>query len=61
MLLASGVACAWLGVRYGFIRRTMRTTSGVLTGGKAVTAGALYVATGVAGIWGAVQFLLRAR
>lgn len=61
MLLLSGLACAWLGVRDGFVRRTMRTSSGTLTGGKAVVAGVLYVVTGVAGVWGAVAFLLRAR
>lgn len=61
MLLLSGLACAWLGVRDGFVRRTMRTSSGTLTGRKAVVAGVLYVVTGVAGVWGAVAFLLRAR
>jgi len=61
VLLVSGLACAWLGVRDGFVRRTMRTSSGTLTGGKAMIAGILYVATGLAGIWGAVAFLLRAR
>jgi hypothetical protein len=61
VLLVSGLACAWLGVRDGFVRRTMRTSSGTLTGGKAIVAGVLYVATGLAGVWGAVAFLLRAR
>jgi hypothetical protein len=61
VLLVSGLACAWLGVRDGFVRRAMRTSSGTLTGGKAIAAGALYLATGVAGVWGAVAFLLRAR
>ncbi|WP_242346326.1 hypothetical protein [Anaeromyxobacter terrae] len=61
VLLASGLACAWLGVRDGFVRRAMRTSGGMLTGGRAMAAGALYVATGLAGVWGALAFLLRAR
>ncbi len=61
MLLVSGLACVWLGVRDGFVRRTMRTSSGTLTGSKAMVAGVLYVGAGLAGVWGAVAFLLRAR
>ncbi|WP_243336571.1 hypothetical protein [Anaeromyxobacter soli] len=61
VLLVSGLACAWLGVRDGFLRRSMRTSAGTLTGGRAMAAGALYVATGLAGLWGGVAFLLRAR
>lgn len=61
MLLVSGLACAWLGVRDGFVRRSMRTSSGLLTGRRAVVAGVLYVATGIAGVWGALVFVLRGR
>jgi hypothetical protein len=61
VLLVSGLACAYLGVRDGFVRRAMRTSSGLMTGPKAVLAGVLYVATGVAGVWGAVAFVLRGR
>jgi hypothetical protein len=61
VLLVSGLACAWIGVRDGFVRRSMRTSGGLLTGGRAAAAGALYVLTGLAGVWGAVAFLLRGR
>jgi hypothetical protein len=37
----------------------VRTNSGVLTGRGAAIAGALYVATGLAGLAGALAFLLR--
>jgi hypothetical protein len=59
VLAVSGVACAWIGVRDGFLRRRVRTNSGLLTGRGAAVAGALYVATGVAGVAGAILFLLR--
>jgi len=61
VLLVSGVLTAWLGIRDGFIRREMRTNSGPIRGGKALLAGALYAAFGLAGVVGAVLFLLRAR
>jgi hypothetical protein len=61
VLLVSGVAAAWLGVRDGFVRRSMRTSAGLLTGGAAITAGILYVVTGLAGVLGALAFLLRSR
>ncbi|BDG01059.1 hypothetical protein [Anaeromyxobacter oryzae] len=59
VLLVSGAACAWIGVRDGFVRRTMSTSGGRLVGGKAVAAGVLYVVTGLAGVAGALAFLLR--
>jgi hypothetical protein len=46
-------------VRDGFLRRELRTSGGILRGGKAIAAGALYVATGLAGVSGAIVFLLR--
>jgi hypothetical protein len=61
VLLVSGVLTAWLGVRDGLLRREMRTNSGPIRGGKAVAAGALYAAFGLAGVAGAVLFVLRAR
>jgi hypothetical protein len=61
VLLVSGLACALLGVRDGFVRRSMRTSGGLLTGGKAVAAGVLYVGTGLAGAIPAILFLLRPR
>jgi hypothetical protein len=61
VLLVSGVLTAWLGVRDGLLRREMRTNSGPIRGGKAVVAGALYAAFGLAGVAGAVLFVLRAR
>ena len=61
VLLVSGLVCAWLGVRDGLLRREVRTNSGRLTGRAAVLAGLLYVATGVAGVAGAVLFLVRGR
>jgi hypothetical protein len=61
VLLVSGALTAWLGVRDGFVRGVMRTNSGTLTGGKARAAGLLYLAFGLAGVIGAVVFVLRAR
>jgi hypothetical protein len=61
VLAASGIACGWIGVRDGWIRRELRTNAGVLTGRRAAVAGALYVATALAGIAGAVAFLARGR
>jgi hypothetical protein len=61
VLLVSGVAAGWIGVRDGFLRREMRTNTGVLTGRKAVVAGVLYVASAVAGVAGALAFVLRGR
>jgi hypothetical protein len=61
VLFVSGVLTAWLGIRDGFVRREMRTNSGPMRGGKAVVAGALYAAFGLAGVAGAILFLLRAR
>jgi tetrahydromethanopterin S-methyltransferase subunit D len=61
VLLVSGAAAAWIGVRDGFVRRRMATNTGLLTGRRAVAAGALYVATGLAGVVGAAAFVLRGR
>jgi len=60
-LLVTGVASAWLGVRDGFVRREMRTNSGLLVGTKAMLAGSLYVVTGVGAIIGGIIFFLKAR
>lgn len=59
VLLISGLVCAWIGVRDGFVRRRMPTSGGLLTGGKALAAGVLYVATGLAGVVGALLFAFR--
>jgi hypothetical protein len=59
ILLVSGVLTAWLGIRDGFIRREMRTNSGPIRGRKAIIAGALYAFFGLAGIVGAVLFVIR--
>lgn len=61
VLLVSGVAAAWIGLRDGFVRRHMPTNTGLLTGRRAMVAGALYVATGLAGVAGAIAFVLRGR
>jgi uncharacterized membrane protein len=61
VLLVSGVLTAWLGIRDGFVRREMRTNSGPIRGGQAMAAGALYAAFGLAGVVGAILFVLRAR
>jgi uncharacterized membrane protein len=61
VLSLSGALTAWMGVRDGFVRGVVRTNSGPLTGWKAVAAGALYAAFGLAGVVGAVIFILKAR
>jgi len=61
VLAVSGALTAWLGIRDGFVRRQVRTNSGPLTGWRAVAAGALYAAFGLAGVVGAVLFVLAAR
>lgn len=61
VLAVSGVLTAWMGVRDGFVRRVVRTNSGPLTGWKAVAAGAMYAGFGIAGVAGAILFVLRAR
>jgi hypothetical protein len=60
-LVLTGIASSWLGLRDGFIRREMRTNSGLLTGARAMLAGALYVVTGLGAIAGAIAFFLKAR
>jgi hypothetical protein len=61
VLLVSGVLTAWMGIRDGLVRRSLRTNSGPMTGRKAVLAGLLYAAFGLAGVVGALLFVLRAR
>ncbi len=61
VLALSGALTAWMGVRDGFVRRVVRTNSGPLTGRKALAAGLLYTAFGLAGVVGAVVFVLKAR
>jgi hypothetical protein len=61
VLLVSGIACGWIGVRDGLVRRELRTNASLLRGRKAAAAGLLYVASALAGIGGAVAFLLRGR
>jgi hypothetical protein len=61
VLAVSGALTAWMGVRDGLIRRVVRTNSGPLTGWKALAAGVLYAAFGLAGVGGAVLFVLKAR
>jgi hypothetical protein len=58
VLFVSGAVAAGIGVRDGFLRRELRTSGGLLTGGKAIAAGALYVATGLAGVIGGLLFAL---
>lgn len=59
VLFLSGIPCVWIGVRDGFVRRVMVTSGGKLAGAKAMAAGVLYVATGLAGIVGGLAFFLR--
>jgi hypothetical protein len=61
VLAVSGALTTWMGVRDGFVRQVVRTNSGPLTGWKAVAAGAMYAGFGLAGVAGAVLFILRAR
>lgn len=61
VLAVAGGATAWLGVRDGFLRKEMRTSSGLLVGARAMAAGAMYVATGLASVAGAVIFFIKAR
>jgi hypothetical protein len=61
VLLVSGALTTWLGIRDGLVRREMRTSSGPIRGWKALAAGALYAIFGLAGVAGAVLFVLRAR
>lgn len=60
-LLVSGVACAWVGVRDGLVRREMTTNGGRLSGRKAIAAGLLYLVTGLAGVAGAAAFVFGGR
>jgi hypothetical protein len=57
VLAVSGAATCWLGVRDGLLRRRVRASSGDLTGAAAVAAGLVYLASGLAGLWGAAWFV----
>ena len=61
VLALAGAATAWLGLRDGFLRKSMRTNSGLLLGPKAMVAGAMYIATGLASMAGAIVFFIKAR
>ena len=61
VLAASGLVTIWLGVRDGLVRRRVRASSGEITGAGAVAAGLVYLASGLAGLWGAGWFLLGGR
>jgi len=58
-LLVSSLLCCWVGLRDGFVRRSVRTNAGVWRGRKAQAVGALYLAAGLSGLAGALIFLLR--
>jgi hypothetical protein len=58
VLFASGAIAMWIGIRAGLVRRELRTSGGLLTGGKAMAAGALYVGTGLLGVLGGIAFAL---
>jgi len=61
VLALSGGAAAWMGVRDGLVRRRVRASSGDLTGGAAVAAGLVYLASGLLGLLGAGWFLVGGR
>ncbi|MCM2334943.1 MAG: hypothetical protein NDI82_13500 [Anaeromyxobacteraceae bacterium] len=61
VLAASGLVTIWLRVRDGLVRRRVRASSGDITGAGAVAAGLVYVASGLAGLWGAAWFVLGGR
>lgn len=61
VLAVAGGITAWLGVRDGFLRKEMRTNSGLLVGGRAMLAGAMYIATGLVSVAGAIVFFIKAR
>ena len=61
VLAVSGVVTIWMGVRDGLVRREVRASSGTLRGGRAVAAGLVYLASGLAGLAGAAAFLWRGR
>ncbi len=61
VLVVSGALCAWMGARDGLVRRELRTSGGLMTGGRAVAAGLVYLAFGLAGVAGGIAFVLRAR
>jgi uncharacterized membrane protein len=59
VLLVSGLLTGWIGVRDGLVRRSMDTSSGVLTGEAAIAAGLVYLLFGLAGVGGAAWFVLK--
>jgi len=61
VLVVGGALSAWLGLRDGFLRREMRTNSGLLVGTRAMLAGAMYIATGLLAVAGGIVFFLKAR
>jgi hypothetical protein len=61
VLAISGAPCAFIGLRDGFVRRELETNGGKLTGARAMAAGAVYLAFGLAGIAGAIAFVARGR
>jgi hypothetical protein len=60
-LVLGGAASCWLGLRDGFLRREMRTNSGLLVGTRAMLAGTMYIATGLMAVASGIAFFLRAR
>lgn len=60
VLAVSGAPCAWIGLR-GCLRQELTTNGGLLTGSRAVAAGAVYLAFGLAGLAGAVAFVFAGR
>jgi hypothetical protein len=61
VLVLGGAASCWLGLRDGFLRREMRTNSGLLVGTRAMLAGSMYIATGLMAVASGIAFFLRAR
>jgi hypothetical protein len=61
VLFVSRAAAVWIGVRDGFVRRRVAASSGVMTGWRAIATGAVYVATGLAGVVGGIWFAVGPR
>jgi len=60
-LAVSGALTAWIGVRDGLVRRRMVTNAATLEGRRAVVAGLVYVAFGLAGVAGGALFAWKGR
>lgn len=56
-LAVSGALTAWIGLRDGLVRRRMVTNAATLEGRRAVVAGLVYVAFGLAGLIGGAIFV----